>query len=97
MTEYLTVVYQKPLSDKLRQEMMGDGEWSAAMHGHAIREKNDARSKVERLTKVAQQALDAIHYWHWTGETPGAHDMLVKAHDALRDVLHPAAPGSELK
>lgn len=56
-----------------------------------------AAAELRRLTEVAQQALDAIHYWHWTGETPGAHDLLVKAHEALRDVLHPAAPGSELK
>lgn len=55
-----------------------------------------AAAEVRRLTQVAQQALDAIHYWHWTGETPGAHDLLVKAHDALRDALHPAAPGPEM-
>lgn len=55
-----------------------------------------AAAELRRLTEVAQQALDAIHYWHWTGETPGAHDLLVKAHDALRDALHPAAPGSDL-
>ena len=47
--------------------------------------------QIAELEEVAQRALDAIHYWHWEGETPGAHDMLVKAHDALRDVLHPAA------
>lgn len=90
--EFLTVVYAKPLTENMRKEMMSDGDWSAAAHGHAIRERNIAQQEVERLRTVAQQALDAIHYWHWTGETPGAHDLLVKAHDALRDVLHP--PGS---
>lgn len=65
-----------------------------------IRQNSEAApwviSEIAKLEAVAQQALDAIHYWHWTGETQGAHDLLVKAHEALRDALHPAATGSEL-
>ena len=37
---YFTVVYKKPLSENMRREMMADGDWSAASHSHAIRERD---------------------------------------------------------
>ena len=37
---------------------------------------------------LLRQALDTLAYWLEHGETPGAHDMIQRTHDALRARLH---------
>ncbi|GAB3188660.1 hypothetical protein [Hydrogenophaga aquatica] len=39
-------------------------------------------------TALLRQALDTLAYWLEHGETPGAHDMIQRTHDALRARLH---------
>ena len=46
---------------------------------------NQERSESEALLR---QALDTLAYWLEHGETPGAHDMIQRTHDALRARLH---------
>ena len=36
---------------------------------------------------LLRQALDTLAYWLEHGETPGAHDMIQRTHDALQERL----------
>jgi len=38
-------------------------------------------------TALLRQALDTLAYWLEHGETPGAHDMIQRAHDILQERL----------
>ena len=58
-------------------------EWFAALVAAAERER------ILELEDVAKEALDAIHYWTWHGETQESTALLNVSHDNLRDVLYP--------
>lgn len=51
---------------------------------------NQERSESEALLR---QALDTLAYWLEHGETPGAHDMIQRTHDALQERLIPLGVG----
>ena len=51
---------------------------------------NQERSESEALLR---QALDTLAYWLEHGETPGAHDMIQRTHDALQERLIPLGAG----
>lgn len=42
---------------------------------------------------LLRQALDTLAYWLEHGETPGAHDMIQRTHDALQERLIPLGVG----
>ena len=44
-------------------------------------------------TALLRQALDTLAYWLEHGETPGAHDMIQRTHDALQERLIPLGVG----
>lgn len=44
-------------------------------------------------TALLRQALEATAYWLEHGETPGAHDMIQRTHDALQERLIPLGVG----
>ena len=49
--------------------------------------ENEAKRFQDYDTALLQQALDTMAYWLEHGETPGSHDMIQRAHDALQERL----------
>ncbi len=55
-------------------------EWQYTMAGERLR-------RIEKDEVLLRQALDTLAYWLEHGETPGAHDMIQRTHDALQERL----------
>ena len=80
LTNYsVTTNTEKQAADELRRlhEAFEMNARTIAMYEH------------EQLDDEAllRQALDTMAYWLEHGETPGAHDMIQRTHDALQERL----------
>ena len=53
-----------------------------ALRGMSFDTKRDMETEA-----LLRQALDTLAYWLEHGETPGAHDMIQRTHDALLERL----------
>lgn len=65
--------------------------WEAQAHANKVVHK--LADRVQADTALLRQALEATAYWLEHGETPGAHDMIQRTHDALQERLIPLGVG----
>lgn len=75
------------LADHLERFRSFPDDLAAASELRRLHTENEAKDALLR------QALDTLAYWLEHGETPGAHDMIQRTHDALQERLIPLGVG----
>ena len=86
-TLFLMEQYGLRLTMEQLAEALGWG--ASTLHNKLARGELEVPTYVDgkRDTALLRQALDTLAYWLEHGETPGAHDMNQRTHDALQERL----------
>lgn len=77
----------------IRHEIAAELRRLREAQAHANKVVHKLADRVQVDTALLRQALDTLAYWLEHGETPGAHDMIQRTHDALQERLIPLGVG----
>lgn len=93
MSEYVTLVFRRPISDEVRA-MVERAEWIAATHSNPLHERDELREKMDAMKArkeqdedLLQQALDALHEIHWSNDSQWQSERAAPLIDLLKERL----------